>query len=129
MFDGIKKSFGKAAEKVKGLFGGKKIDPTEQALQEWGFDYRKMKDGSFFVAGNMNISGKHLKALPDFSNVVLEGNFSCLDNDLTSLKGAPKKFATLMSDFGVFWEGNIPPELLRAPKVAAPAAKPGSFDL
>ena len=41
------------------------------------------------IEGNLNISGKELTELPDLSKVVVRGNFSCSNNELTSLKGCP----------------------------------------
>lgn len=45
----------------------------------------------FIIKGNLDLSGMGLTTLPDLSDVVVEGDFNCSDNKLTSLKGAPKK--------------------------------------
>jgi hypothetical protein len=45
----------------------------------------------FVIKGNLDLSYKDLTALPDLSNVVVAGSFYCFKNQLTSLKGAPKK--------------------------------------
>lgn len=45
----------------------------------------------FVVKGNVDLSLMGLTELPDFSTVVVNGNFSCGGNQLTNLKGAPKK--------------------------------------
>ncbi|MBR1826009.1 MAG: hypothetical protein IJ770_05430 [Alphaproteobacteria bacterium] len=45
----------------------------------------------FVVKGDLDLSNKGLTELPDLSDVVVEGNFDCSGNELTTLKGAPKK--------------------------------------
>ncbi|MBR1825399.1 MAG: hypothetical protein IJ770_02320 [Alphaproteobacteria bacterium] len=45
----------------------------------------------FVVKGNLDLRGKDLTELPDLSDVVVEGNFYCSMNQLTTLKGAPQK--------------------------------------
>jgi hypothetical protein len=49
-----------------------------------------LPDG-FVVEGNLSLRNKHLTELPDLSEVVVNGNFDCSCNNLTSLKGAPQK--------------------------------------
>jgi len=44
----------------------------------------------FVIKGNLNLSGLGLTELPDLSDVIVEGDFCCNNNRLTSLKGAPK---------------------------------------
>lgn len=63
---------------------------AEQALQDWQIEYTKRSDGILFVAGDINLWNKNLSQLPDLSMVVVQGNFICDNNDLTSLKGAPR---------------------------------------
>jgi len=58
-------------------------------LKDWGIKYKKQSDGSLLVPGDLDISCKGLTKLPDLSAVLVGGNFSCHDNQLTSLKGAP----------------------------------------
>ena len=43
------------------------------------------------IDNSINLSGIDLKKLPDFSNCVVNGNFDCSFNQLTSLEGAPKE--------------------------------------
>lgn len=45
----------------------------------------------FVVKGNLDLSGMGLTELPDLSTVTVKGNFYCGNNQLTTLKGAPKK--------------------------------------
>ena len=45
----------------------------------------------FVINGNLDLSGMGLMALPDLSDVIVTGDFSCYSNKLTSLKGAPKE--------------------------------------
>ena len=49
-----------------------------------------MPDG-FVVKGDINLSSKNLKELPDLSKVIVKGSFHCSYNPLQSLKGAPQK--------------------------------------
>ena len=44
----------------------------------------------FVVKGNLYLSDRNLTELPDLSDVIIEGDFHCENNQLTSLKGAPK---------------------------------------
>ncbi len=44
----------------------------------------------FVVRGGINLSKQELTELPDLSDVVVEGDFDCSSNQLTSLKGAPQ---------------------------------------
>jgi hypothetical protein len=63
---------------------------AEQAMKSWGIQYEKKPDGTLFVPGNFNISGKNLIRLPDLSSVSVDGDFYCYNNQLTSLEGAPQ---------------------------------------
>jgi len=40
---------------------------------------------------DVNLSGRGLTELPDFSRIVVNGEFDCDNNKLTTLKGAPKE--------------------------------------
>ncbi len=62
---------------------------AELALDNWGIPYTKQNDGTIVVEGDINISEKSLSDLPDLSCVIVQGNFWCNGNQLTSLKGAP----------------------------------------
>ena len=128
MFGWLRKIFKRSSDKVKDIVVpvSEPVTPGEEALRRWGIDYIRQKDGTLLVPDNLNVSNKDLTELPDLSNVVVDGNFSCLHNRLTSLKGAPRMFKALMSDFGVFWHGEIPEELRHPPRASKPA--PGSFD-
>ena len=66
------------------------LTPAEQALTEWGIAYTKQPDGWLLVEGDLNISKKKLKELPDLTRVRVTGSFDCSHNELTSLKGAPQ---------------------------------------
>ncbi len=128
--DWLKKKFKRSSDKVKEIVVSEYVPPSpgEIALINWGVEFHKLKDGTLLVPGNLNVSNRDMKELPDLSNVVVDGNFSCLHNPLTSLKGAPKGFKSLVSDFGVFWEGHIP-ENLRNPPQHQPKPANGDFSL
>jgi len=49
------------------------------------------KDREYVIKGDLDLSRMNLTELPDLSNVIIEGSFSCAGNQLTTLKGAPKK--------------------------------------
>ena len=44
----------------------------------------------FVVHGDLDLSNMDLTMLPDMSNVIVQGNFCCRYNQLTSLQGAPQ---------------------------------------
>ena len=46
---------------------------------------------NFVIKGDLKLSAMSLGALPDLSDAVVEGNFDCSFNQLTSLSGAPQK--------------------------------------
>jgi hypothetical protein len=116
MFGWLKKIFKRSAKKVEEVVAPPPPVAGEQTLIDMKVSYKKLEDGRLYVPGNLNISNKDLTVLPDLSNVVVEGNFSCVKNHLTSLKGAPQMFQACVSDFGVFVHGNIP-DNLRNPEV------------
>ena len=73
------------------------LSPTEEFLRDTGHVWTHRWDGMIVVMGldlgkdNMEKCGKWpLKALPDLTSVIVEGEFRCSDNELTSLKGCPK---------------------------------------
>jgi len=68
---------------------GNSVSEAEQALKSWGIEYAKQPDGSILVPGDLDISGRGLTKLPNLSSVKVVGNFSCSNNQLTSLEGAP----------------------------------------
>ena len=43
------------------------------------------------VKGSLSLSGLGLTELPDLSHVVVDGSFYCAENQLTTLKGSPKR--------------------------------------
>jgi hypothetical protein len=65
--------------------------PTEQILDYYlgSTNYSYSSDGSYYVAGNLNLSKHSLTVLPDLSRVHVHGYFDCSHNQLTSLTGAP----------------------------------------
>ncbi len=48
-----------------------------------------LPDG-FVIKGDLHLEKKGLTELPDLSQVTIDGNFWCNDNQLTSLEGAPR---------------------------------------
>jgi hypothetical protein len=64
---------------------------AEKALQSWEVPYERRPDGTIFVPGDIIVSDLNLAALPDLSDVVVQGSFFCNHNILFSLKGAPRK--------------------------------------
>lgn len=73
------------------------LSPAEEFLRDTGHAWERRWDGMIVVTGldlgkdNMVKYGKWpLKALPDLTSVVVEGEFRCSDNELTSLKGCPQ---------------------------------------
>lgn len=65
------------------------LTTAEQALKYFGCHYERRPDGTIVVPGILNLTREHLTTLPDLSRVVVEGDFVCSYNQLTSLKGAP----------------------------------------
>ena len=53
----------------------------------WEFDEASQK---IIIHGDLDISDRKLAALPNLSNVVVEGDFNCSHNQLTSLEHAPQ---------------------------------------
>ncbi|MBQ7660025.1 MAG: PcfJ domain-containing protein [Alphaproteobacteria bacterium] len=49
------------------------------------------KNREYVIKGDLSLFHMNLIKLPDLSNFTIEGNFNCIGNFLTSLKGAPKK--------------------------------------
>ncbi len=69
-----------------------------------------LPDG-FVIKGDVDLSEKGLTELPDLSKVTIEGNFYCGDNNLTTLRGAPREVG------GYFWcENNQLTSLEGAPQ-------------
>ena len=58
-------------------------------LKSKGIKFKPGPGGLLVVEGNIKLEGQNLRLLPDLSQVAVKGNFSCANNDLTSLKGAP----------------------------------------
>ena len=54
------------------------------------YDLNHLPEG-FVIKGDVDLSNKELTELPDLSKVIVEGNFDCSYNQLTSLAGAPEK--------------------------------------
>jgi hypothetical protein len=73
------------------------LSEVERALQEWKIAYTKRPDGTIFVPGSIDLNVKGLTTLPDLSQVVVQGDFCCANNQLTSLAGAPTSVG------GEFW--------------------------
>lgn len=63
---------------------------AERALKSWKIKYTKTHDGKMLIVeGDIDISGKGLKKLPDLSCVIVTGSFNCDRNFLETLKGSP----------------------------------------
>lgn len=45
----------------------------------------------FIVHGDLDLSCMNLTTLPDLSSVIVQGNFNCAHNQLTSLQGSPQR--------------------------------------
>ncbi len=54
------------------------------------YDLNNLAPG-FVIEGDLDLSGMKLKKLPDLSEVIVEGDFICSDNELESLRGRPKE--------------------------------------
>ena len=77
-----------ALSKLKAKIKGIKYLPFEQDGKTYNlYDLPK----GFVIEGDLDLSNKGLTELPDLSEVVVNGDFSCANNKLTSLKGAPKE--------------------------------------
>ena len=67
------------------------IDTAEEYFKRYGIAYGRVKGtGELGVARDLNISYRDPALLPDFSDVVVLGNFSCANAKLTSLERCPK---------------------------------------
>ncbi len=64
---------------------------AKEFLGKMGIDYTEnTKTGEITVDGNLNISYRKLKKLPNLTMVIVKGDFLCSDNQLTSLVGSPQ---------------------------------------
>jgi hypothetical protein len=66
-----------------------KKDYSEKYIN--GEDYTEEQLKGIKTAKDINISNEGLTKLPDMSHIKVSGDFHCMDNDLTSLQGAPKE--------------------------------------
>ena len=89
----MKKNFNKTAPPTP-------LSEAEVFLQKEGIEYRHRDDGTIFVPGDIDLSGRGLTKLPDLSSVHVGGYFWCGNNQLTSLAGAPQSIG------GSFWCNN-----------------------
>jgi len=64
----------------------KKLTPEDFGITKYTWN----PDGSLNVKGNIDLSNKNLKVIP-FKFKEVDGWFSCNNNQLTSLEGAPTK--------------------------------------
>ncbi len=62
---------------------------SETALRGLGIKFSRRADGLLEVADKIDLTGKKLGKLPDFSNVLVLGDFSAGGNDLKKIAGAP----------------------------------------
>ena len=74
----------------KFIFCHNPLSEAEAFLRKEDIKYEHRDDGTIFVPGNINLSGRSLTKLPDLSNVDVSGAFWCHNNQLTSLAGAPQ---------------------------------------
>jgi len=75
-------------DRLKAKRKGTKYLPFEQDGKIYNlYDMPK----GFVIKGNLDLINKGLTKLPDLSEVVVKGGFSCSFNQLTTLKGAPKE--------------------------------------
>jgi len=63
---------------------------AREFLHEKGIEYYECRDGTILVPGSVKITGMNLTELPDFSQVVVAGDFDCTNNLLKSLNGSPQ---------------------------------------
>ncbi len=70
---------------------------TEEALHSLGCAFTRRSDGVYVVPHDIKIGYSGITELPDLSNVIVKGNFTCPNNLLTSLKGCPREVE------GDFW--------------------------
>jgi hypothetical protein len=64
------------------------ISATGWALKAYEIEYKKQPCRRSLVPGNIQLNIRNLGELPDFADVIVQGNFECIANRLTSLKGA-----------------------------------------
>lgn len=75
---------------MKNILSQEKLNQIEELCKEYNIQtYDINNDGTIDVDGDVNLSDKYLPSLPVSFNKV-SGIFSCFNNRLTSLKGAPK---------------------------------------
>ena len=70
-------------EKAEKFFRTASVDDINKVLQV-------LPDG-YELDCDVNLSGRGLTELPDFSRIVVNGEFDCDNNKLTTLKGAPRE--------------------------------------
>ena len=107
----IKNEFGCSVLNIAKFIGDEKIVSflEEKGAKETGLDREKTEEffrtasveeinkaldmlpNGYELNCNVDLSYRELKELPDFSKVVVRGNFYCIDNLLETLKGAPKE--------------------------------------
>lgn len=52
-------------------------------LTEMGVAFFARPDGLLEVQGNINLNNRRLTSLPDLSQVIVRGSFSCMNNEIT----------------------------------------------
>jgi hypothetical protein len=62
----------------------------ERFLESRGIRFDRLDDGGLYVAGDLDLSNLKGQKIPDLSDVVVNGYFSCSGNGLTTLKGMPR---------------------------------------
>jgi hypothetical protein len=66
------------------------LSEAERILIDQDVAYERLPDGTLLARGNIHLASEGLTRLPDLSNVILYGTFTCAYNKLTTLEGAPK---------------------------------------
>ncbi len=87
MVDYEDKYYFKDSEEFIELYN-KVIVPKREDFIKTIFEEAKSNNGVVYY---LPLNNQFLTELPDFSNITVSGNFSCEENQLTSLKGAPKE--------------------------------------
>jgi hypothetical protein len=82
MFDIFNFTAGKRQERLQ--------QRREAEAAKLGVTFDVETDGTITFRGSLDLRNRKLRRLPDLSGATVEGDFLCGDNQLTSLKGAPK---------------------------------------
>ena len=84
---GADKDFGFDRKKAEDFFKTASIEEINKVL-------KVLPDG-YMLMCDVNLNNRGLEKLPDFSRLVVGGNFNCQYNELETLKGAPREVGEL----------------------------------